>query len=447
MMINTINKNNKSFISSQTRNMLILYSVLTITALRFNIYLSVLSLIIAAFILLIALFYAWRSPHTAIISALFFYCAVSAATEKAGLFRFNESATIFLIIVAWYSAFTKRKLLPFPKLIGAFYFFAFTGSVWVTTALYFEPSYYLAIILSLLGMQLISSKLEVRECAIGAWIASFIVALSGLYFGLQSTVIGEITRLRVGEHDQNYFSLFGGLAFILSIAIIVNWHKRLSKTSIVVLLLSNIPVIISLSFQGSRSFVIASLLPLLVCAFAARRNKAIMITSIICLLFLVGAILFTSIGELWMSRFLDPNLESGGARVEIWTAAQNVIQRSGILPFILGSGYGTAFERVGKTLGTGVTSTHNSYISILIESGLVGLICYITFFIILLRRCFKYGISNTIVSLAIILYMLVQSISLEPHRFPLFWLLIAISYAQTNPMLNKPSIVLRKRNV
>jgi O-antigen ligase len=93
-------------------------------------------------------------------------------------------------------------------------------------------------------------------------------------------------------------------------------------------------------------------------------------------------------------------------RVEIFTNSLIIWSKSDLSTKLFGSGLMSSMEIAGR-------STHNSYLTILLEFGLIYLIYFLIFNLYILQRCWYMSKSNSLFSLifCIISFILIRSLT------------------------------------
>lgn len=170
--------------------------------------------------------------------------------------------------------------------------------------------------------------------------------------------------------DPNYAALFVIISVALIMIIFTVYRSLLSKKITLFLLASAIISIITLAYFASRtSFVMLLFLVLAYLYFNLKQIK----TTLISLIAVVTTFMVLNQYGLFNSiimRFAEPNARTAGGRFDIQQALLESIFRLDPFHFLFGNGYlTTGYFGIGA-------QAHNSYISILVSFGLIGLIVY-----------------------------------------------------------------------
>ena len=207
-------------------------------------------------------------------------------------------------------------------------------------------------------------------------------------FGLSLPVTG-VGRLSGWMRSANYFSMFVAIGFIFELHKIF-LNNRTPWSSIIKLFLFLIVIILS----GSRGTLISiGIIALLCFQFIAITivNKSI-IRRLMLYLFIGGLFLVISgklINSLGYSEDVFENeilrtefkIEDD-PRVELWTHALNIIINGDIVNTFFGHGVNRSIHLLGR-------SSHNSYLSMTLDYGVVFLFAFIGIFTRALRIVFK----------------------------------------------------------
>lgn len=215
---------------------------------------------------------------------------------------------------------------------------------------------------------------------------------------------------RSGWKDPNYFSTFMNVGFMLSLlyaygflkSTIVLLNKRIL---IAVCLLITMAVVLTASRAGFFSLVLI----LIIISFSAKLNYKVLIAGLVTVIVAGLFMYFTGMFDTLIFRIFEQgNLETGGDRTTIWAKG---IKNFEIQPYIMqlfGAGYWHRTEL------TGGNETHNEFIAILLDYGIIGLMLFLYMIINMFsfRRCTISRIRN----ISTVLYLLCV-VSLSPFQY------------------------------
>lgn len=217
--------------------------------------------------------------------------------------------------------------------------------------------------------------------------------------------------------DPNYL----GYLFLIPVAVatqqIINqrqWLKRLLWLAIALLLL------LCVLLTGSRGALLGVAVVVAVCVFekfrtwTAKLLFSIAMTVVIIALYVA---LLTFLPEHLSSRFsIQLLLETGGTgRLGIWKDAFQVMADA---PYklLLGFGTGSSDELIGM-------ATHNFFIQLLLEGGVVSLGLFLGFLRVWLKRLVKYDT----MCLAVVLGCMAMAMTLSVNTVYYFWIVFIVA--------------------
>lgn len=252
--------------------------------------------------------------------------------------------------------------------------------------------------------------------------------LSSLY-GLFNFVLSpdETFRLRGFFNNPNH------LAFALNYTSIflffkIKHEKKLKMNLFLIIYLS---IIIFLS--GSRSSLIIQVFLLFYFFFDLSKNsfKFLRNISLLAMLFILLVTPLLDVNNNFLNRFSQSNIETASGRLDLFKSALNL----GVDTYFTGVGIGQYRFHHLKYLSSGsyetVTnfnlSTHNHYLDLLVNYGLISFLLYVGILILFYKTILKNRkIHINKFVLGLFLVLIVSSFSQEMLIFPIFWIVISI---------------------
>jgi O-antigen ligase len=214
----------------------------------------------------------------------------------------------------------------------------------------------------------------------GAYVAAFDTIL------LYRREAGALRRFAAGNADPN------DLAMTLALALPMAWYIGLSTRQPLLrwICRAYLPVgVVAIGLTGSRGGLIVTLLALLVVPFTmARLTPGRLILAIVVLVG-SGALAASYVPDTIVKRLATTGTEMEdarfGGRLKLWKAGFHAFEQR---PFM---GHGTAgfIGAISPELGSMSQVAHNTYLSVLVEQGIVGLILYLLMFLAVFRAVLR----------------------------------------------------------
>lgn len=253
-------------------------------------------------------------------------------------------------------------------------------------------------------------------------LTAYIVAVD--VFCIEVLPILAVSSLERGmiNLDPNYAAFFVIISIAIIFTLLTMYKSVLTRKYIVFLSASGLLAAVTMSYFESRtSFVMLIVLIMLYLWYNLKRFKTFLLSIIA--IASVGIILFQmGIFDGVLMRFEEPGVISGGGRYVIQQQLLNAISQFDAFRLIFGNGYLTS-----SFFGTGLQA-HNSYISILISFGLIGLFIY-GFYLFEMLISLGKGIYRPFLIIFLLLFL--YGFSLEPYLMAegilLFCILSAIN--------------------
>ncbi|MEP6595967.1 MAG: O-antigen ligase family protein [Ginsengibacter sp.] len=240
--------------------------------------------------------------------------------------------------------------------------------------------------------------------------APFIVSCLGVYllvYGrMQSGAAASASggTLQMGDaHHGAFTSQLSSLGIFMYITFFSRkeyiWNKILAFVSLVLMF-------IMIMQMGSRNGLLCFALVSCVGLYVNLKNRRLDYQFLIVLGVTIVAVLaiYLSLSSPTIQRAIYmTEVEGGGNRWYYWDAGVKALERNPILG--MGGDESASIGAVAKYAPAGIDDKvmHNSYLEMAVEYGLVGLLFYITFLLVVLKwsyRLFKYALSRNMLILA-----------------------------------------------
>jgi O-antigen ligase len=174
------------------------------------------------------------------------------------------------------------------------------------------------------------------------------------------------------------------LAMTMALALPMAWYlaQAYHKPILRWICRGYLPVgVLALGLTGSRGGLLCGMVALTIVPFTMTRLTPGRMVMTISLIFLSGVLAAVYVPEKIVQRLATTSTEvedlSLGGRFRLWKAGMKAFAEAPLM------GYGTGgfIRAITPTLGSGAQVAHNSFISVLVEEGLIGLILYLLMFL------------------------------------------------------------------
>ena len=153
--------------------------------------------------------------------------------------------------------------------------------------------------------------------------------------------------------------------------------------------------------------------------FTRRRSVYILVAAL-----LAGAVLFNLPGsDALFVRFHASDVTTANDRIPLWHATLTRFESSDVRQIFLGQGFETSMQLIRRVSAI-LTSTHNAYLEVLYEFGLVGLAAFLSIHLALLARFWRDDSPSALYGAGMVIFLMMADLTLTaPDRF-LYWVAI-----------------------
>jgi O-antigen ligase len=211
---------------------------------------------------------------------------------------------------------------------------------------------------------------------LGAYVAAFMTLLVYRSSG------GALRRFAAGGVDPN------DLAMKLSLALSMAWYLGNTFRHRLLLWICRgyLPVaIVAIGLTGSRGGMLAGIVALTIVPLSMTRLSPKRLVMTLAMLFLAGGLAVVYVPEKIVQRLSTTSTEvedlSVGGRFKLWRAGFRALPQHPILGF----GTSSYIKATSPELGSSAKVAHNSFISVLVEQGIVGLTLFLLMFLAVFR--------------------------------------------------------------
>jgi O-antigen ligase len=220
----------------------------------------------------------------------------------------------------------------------------------------------------------------------------FAAYVLGAYVGALGTIWayrheGEaLRRFAAAGVDPN------DLAMTLALALPIAWYLGMSMRRPILrwVFRAYLPIgLFAIGLTGSRGGMIATVVALLIVPLAMTRLSPGRLATAIFLLGLSGGLAVAYLPETVIQRLSTTRSEVEGGRIggrlKLWRAGLGAVAEAPIVGF----GPGGFIRAITPRLGSASQVAHNSFISVLVEEGIVGFLLFIGMFLLVLRAVLR----------------------------------------------------------
>jgi O-antigen ligase len=252
--------------------------------------------------------------------------------------------------------------------------------------------------------------------AIGTWVINASIQAGFRYRG-------DVTV------DQNVVTFFIGFGAIVALAAAVDIVGTPGRRGRLLLLMASLAVMLyATMLLASRGITIA-----LVLAVLAIIARAVLLDPrklwVVALVVVMGAgTVFLPGGDSLLERFSLEDTDTGNQRLPIWEETVEAFTAGNAYALLVGQGFGSSREVVQRGFG-GLTSTHNAFLQILYEFGLVGLALFIALHAFLLLRAFRLRDGRGLVMFGLLWYLIGANLTLNAPDGFMYWTALGVTMA------------------
>lgn len=266
--------------------------------------------------------------------------------------------------------------------------------------------------------RLMLSVMVVSSLAVAVWV---IVTAASAGFAYRGNL----------ELDQNVVSYYIGIGFTLVFGWFVSRKQRGTNFALVVGSLLVLAVlgygIVLLASRGAMISLSLVMVAALLKSFWADRHR---IWRVVLLLLLTSSALLLPGGQGVLKRFSDPSTETGGGRVLIWETVIDSTQGSSMRQLLLGHGMNASEQLIRHEFGY-LSSTHNSFLLILYDYGLLGMMLFASLHVLVFMRLVRRRDTLGIQLLLLLVFQVAIGLFITASDSYLYWLALGLMLGAT----------------
>jgi len=214
------------------------------------------------------------------------------------------------------------------------------------------------------GVELVTGTVVLTSATLAVWV-------------IVSAIRGGFAYRGDVNVNENVVSFYVGLGFVAAICASVHaLSDRKRRASGVLLLILTGVLAYAMLLLASRGMAIAAGLALIAVVVRMVVQDRRKLLTVVALLVVIGGGMLLPGGEGLVQRFTGERVESGGSRTPIWIAVYDAYRKGDFKELLLGNGFESSKDVVERGFGT-LTSTHNAYLEVIYEFGVVGLALFL----------------------------------------------------------------------
>ena len=299
------------------------------------------------------------------------------------------------------------------------------------------------------------SERRVRGLLTAYVLGAYVAAIDTLL--IYRRTAGALRRFAAGGADPN------DLAMVLSLALPMAWYLGMTYRQPLLRWICRgyLPLaVLAIGLSGSRGGMVAATVALLIVPLSMTQLSPGRLVSAILMVVVAGALAVTYVPETLLQRLstIGTELEGGrvGGRGKLWIAGLEAFRYRPL------GGYGTGHFKSAITpiLGEASQVAHNSYISVLVEQGIVGFLLYMGMLVSVFRSVMKLRRFERRFALVLLATLGVAMLPLTWEDRRAVWVVLALlmGFSQARiavtaaagrwlPARGQPPVVARPRSV
>jgi O-antigen ligase len=252
--------------------------------------------------------------------------------------------------------------------------------------------------------------------------------VSGAYVAALATLLlyrssgGQLRRFAAVGSDPN------SLAMTLALAVPMAWYLGVTSRSLILRWACRgylIVALVAVALTGSRGGMLATIVALMIIPLTMTRLSPGRLTAAISVLAVAGALAVVYVPEKIVQRLASTGTEvedlTLGGRFSIWRAGVKAFAQRPMTGYGLG-GWRTA---VSPWLGPDPQVAHNAFLSVLVETGIVGLLLYSTMFVAVLLALMRLPTLERRFALVLLATLVVTMMPLSWDDQKAVWFVLA----------------------
>jgi O-antigen ligase len=229
--------------------------------------------------------------------------------------------------------------------------------------------------------------------------------------------------------DQNVVTFFIGFGAVVALAAAADLIGRPGRRGRLVLLMIPLGIMLyGIMLLASRGIALALALAVLAITVRVVLLDPRKIGAVLVALLLAASTVVLPGGDGLVERFTLQDTQTANERLPIWVETIETFVQGDAYDLVLGRGFGSSRIVVQQAFG-GLTSTHNAFLQILYEFGLIGLALFVGLHAFLAWRAFKLGDGRGLVMFGLVWYLVGANLSINAPDGPIYWTALGVTLA------------------
>jgi O-antigen ligase len=269
--------------------------------------------------------------------------------------------------------------------------------------------------------ELAVSEVRQRGLLMAYVLGSYVAAMDTL--SIYREQAGVARRFAAGGADPN------DMAMVLALALPMAWYLGMTARSTLARWVGRafLPLgVLAIGLTGSRGGMVAATVALLIVPLSMTRLTPGRLISAMVMLMAAGALAVAYVPETTIERFatIGTEVEGGriGGRAKLWRAG---LEAYAARP-IVGFGTGHYKSAITPILGPAAQVAHNSFISVLVEQGIIGFALYMAMLLAVVHSAMRLRGLERRFALVLVLTLAVTMMPLTWEDRRVVWIVTAI---------------------
>jgi len=288
--------------------------------------------------------------------------------------------------------------------------------------------------------ELATTASRIRGLLLAYVLGAYVAALETIL--LYRRAAGELRRFAAGGMDPN------SLAMTLALGLPMAWYLGMThpKSRVRWICRLYLPIgLFGIVLTGSRGGLITAMVALLIVPLAMTNLSPGKLVSTVAMLAISGALAVAYVPDTVIARLSTTGESvqdlSLGGRFRLWQAGMHAFFQRPVM------GFGTsAFKQaINPEMGSLTQLAHNSYISVLVEEGIIGLMLYLLMFLLVLGPILRLPRLERRFALVLLATLMVAMSPLTWEDQKPVWFILAVLIGMANIPMPPQTDAVRQR--